>query len=91
MVIVKQSVCTGAGKGSEREGGQETTVTVLAIFLLIIGTLLVLIGALLVLIGTFLIAIGVALILTGAALIAAGTFLLIRRLLGCDRTRSHSW
>jgi len=90
-MIAKQSVCTGNGKESEREGGQETTVTVLAIFLLIIGALLVLIGVLLVLIGTFLIAIGVALILTGMALIVAGTFLLIRRLLGRDRRRSHSW
>jgi hypothetical protein len=90
-VIVRPCVPTGAGKAAEREGGQETTVTVLAIFLLIIGTLLVLIGALLVLIGTFLIATGVALILMGAALIAVGTFLLIRRLLGRDRGRSHFW
>jgi membrane protein implicated in regulation of membrane protease activity len=89
--IVKQSVRTGAGKEPEREGGQETTVTVLAIFLLIIGALLVMIGALLIFIGTFLIAIGVALTLMGAALIAVGTSLLIRRLLGRDRTRSHSW
>ncbi|MEU3345204.1 hypothetical protein ABZ723_09390 [Streptomyces sp. NPDC006700] len=90
LVIVKQSVCAGAGKESEREGGQETTVTVLAIFLLIIGTLLVLIGALLVFIGTFLIAIGMILIIAGVALIAAGTFLLIRKLLGRDRTRPRS-
>ncbi|MBL3669111.1 hypothetical protein JL475_24580 [Streptomyces sp. M2CJ-2] len=90
-MIVEQSVCTGAGKGSEREGGQEATVTVLAIFLLVIGTLLVLMGALLALIGTFLITIGMALILMGAALIAVGTFLLIRKLLGRGRTRSHSW
>ncbi|QJS12321.1 hypothetical protein HKX69_24910 [Streptomyces argyrophyllae] len=86
-----RSVCAGAGKGSQREGGQETAVTFLAIFLLIVGTLLVLIGALVVLVGTFLIAIGVALILAGAALIAVGTFLLVRRLLGADRTRSRSW
>jgi uncharacterized membrane protein HdeD (DUF308 family) len=83
-VIARQSVCTGKGKEPEWEEGQEATVTVLAIFLLIIGTLLVLIGALLV-------TIGVALILTGVALIVAGTYLLIRRLLDRDRTRSHSW
>ncbi|GHE73946.1 hypothetical protein GCM10014715_30460 [Streptomyces spiralis] len=90
-VIEKQSVCTAAGKESEREGGQEVTVTVLAIFLLIIGMLLVLIGALLILIGTFLIAVGATLILMGMAVIAVGAFLLIRRLLDHDRARSHSW
>ncbi|MEU6012356.1 hypothetical protein [Streptomyces sp. NPDC047453] len=88
---VKQSVYTGAGKKPEREGGQETTVTVLAIFLFIIGTLLVLIGTLLILIGTFLIIIGATLILIGMTLIAVGAFLLIRKLLGRDRTKSHSW
>ncbi|GGW38444.1 hypothetical protein GCM10010503_13260 [Streptomyces lucensis JCM 4490] len=77
------------GKESEREGGQEAAVAVLAIFLLTIGTLLVLLGVLLVLVGTLLTAIGVALIPIGVALIAVGTFLLIRRLLGRDRTRSH--
>ncbi len=63
-------------------------MAVLAIFLLTIGTLLVLLGVLLVLVGTLLTAIGVALIYRGG-LIAVGTFLLIRRLLGRDRTRSH--
>ncbi|GGW65552.1 hypothetical protein GCM10010503_48370 [Streptomyces lucensis JCM 4490] len=88
---VRRRVPPGAGKEAEREGGQETTVTVLAIFLLIIGTLLVLLGAFLVLIGAFLIAIGVALILIGATLLAVGTYLLIRRLFGRDRGRSHLW
>jgi cytochrome c biogenesis protein CcdA len=88
---VQQSIGAGAGKGVEREGGQETTVTVLAIFLFTIGTLLIFIGALIILIGTFLIAVGATLIIMGMALIAVGAFLLIRRLLDRDRTRSHSW
>jgi hypothetical protein len=88
---VQQSIGAGAGKGVEREGGQETTVTVLAIFLFVIGTLLIFIGALIILIGTFLIAVGATLIIMGMALIAVGAFLLIRRLLDRDRTRSHSW
>lgn len=81
----------GAGKKLEREGDRRTTVTVLAIFLFIIGTLLVLAGALLILIGTFLITLGAALILMGMTLIAVGVFLLIRRLLRRERTQSHSW
>lgn len=62
------------GKGSESGGGQEATVTVLAMFLLIIGTILILLGTVLVVVGT-------VLILMGVALIAVGAFLLIRRVL----------
>jgi uncharacterized membrane protein HdeD (DUF308 family) len=72
------------GRSQSGREEQETTVTVLAIFLLIMGTLLVLIGALL-------IAVGATLILMGMALIVVGAFLLIRRLLDRDRTRSHPW
>jgi hypothetical protein len=79
------------GRNKSGRENRRTVVTVLAIFLFIIGTLLVLIGALLILIGTFLIALGVTLIFTGLALIAIGAFLLIRKLLGRDRTKSHSW
>lgn len=49
-------------------------MTVLAIFLLVIGTILILVG-------TILIAIGTVLILMGMTLIAIATYLLIRRAL----------
>jgi hypothetical protein len=62
-------------KGPESEGGQEVTVTVLAMFLLIIGALLMLLG-------TVLVVVGVLVILMGMALIAVAAFLLIRRVLG---------
>lgn len=68
-------VCDG---GSERArvggGGQEATVTVLAMFLLVIGALLILLG-------TVLVVVGVLVILVGIALIAVAAFLLIRRVL----------
>ncbi|MFF9806389.1 hypothetical protein ACF1G5_14865 [Streptomyces coeruleorubidus] len=62
------------GKESESGGGQEATVTVLAIFLLMIGTILILLG-------TVLVVIGAIVILMGIALIAVAAFLLIRRVL----------
>ncbi|WP_333772786.1 hypothetical protein [Streptomyces sp. IBSBF 3136] len=73
------------GRSQSGRENRRAVVTVLAIFLFIIGTLLVLIGALLILIGTFLISLGAILIFTGLALIAVGVFLLIRRHFGRDR------
>lgn len=69
------NVCDRGREGVRvRRGGQEATVTVLAMFLLIIGTILILLGTVLVVVGT-------VLILMGVALIAVGAFLLIRRVL----------
>lgn len=65
---------TGGWKESESEGAQEATVTVLAMFLLIIGAILILLG-------TLLVAIGVIVIFMGIVLIAIAAFLLIRRVL----------
>lgn len=65
-------IALNTGRGQSREGGQEATVTVLAIFLLVIGTIVVLIGMIL-------IAIGAILILMGMTLIAMATYLLVRR------------
>lgn len=59
-------------KGPESKGGQEVTVTALAMFLLVIGALLILLG-------TVLVVVGVLVILIGMALIAVAAFLLIRR------------
>jgi hypothetical protein len=62
------------GRSQSRKGGQEATVTVLAIFLLTIGTILILVGMILIVIGAIV-------ILAGIALIAIAAFLLIRRVL----------
>ncbi|MGV9254080.1 hypothetical protein [Streptomyces sp. NPDC003697] len=59
-------------------------MTVLAIFLLVIGTLVILVG-------TFLIAVGAILVVMGMALTGVAAYVLIRRLLGRDRERSHGW
>jgi Flp pilus assembly protein TadB len=65
----------GAERDQSREGGQEaTTVAVLAMFLLAIGTILILVGVILVIVGAIV-------ILAGFALIAIAAFLLIRRAL----------
>lgn len=74
-VTLSGNVCDRGREGVRvRRGGQEATVTVLAMFLLIIGTILILLGTVLVVVGT-------VLILMGVALIAVGAFLLIRRVL----------
>jgi hypothetical protein len=63
------------GPGRVRVGeGQEAIVTVLAMFLLIIGAILILLGTLLLIVGAFVIFMGIA-------LIALAAFLLIRRAL----------
>lgn len=67
-------VCNEVRKEPESGGGQEATMTALALFLLVIGTTLILVGAVL-------IALGAVLILLGIALIALAAFLLIRRAL----------
>jgi hypothetical protein len=68
------NICGGGRRGPESEGGEEATVTVLAMFLLIIGALLILLG-------TIVVAVGVIVIFMGIALIAIAAFLLIRKLL----------
>jgi hypothetical protein len=72
--IYPEIFAIGGRKESESEGGQEATVTVLAMFLLIIGAILILLGTLLVVIGAIVIFMGIA-------LIAIAAFLLIRRAL----------
>jgi hypothetical protein len=74
LVDLSGNVAIGGRKESESEGGQEATVTVLAMFLLIIGTILILLGTLLGIVGAIV-------ILMGVALIAIAAVLLIRRAL----------
>ncbi|MFI7502370.1 hypothetical protein ACIBVL_28585 [Streptomyces sp. NPDC049687] len=74
MMIYPEMFALEGGEESESEEGQEATVTVLAMFLLLIGTLVILLGMLLVVVG-------VVVIFMGIALIAIAAFLLVRRVL----------